>query len=53
MNDFIETQTGIFIQKKDIQRVEHAADDKTLWICTTNHGRYFVKKTKLPMKVTK
>ena len=53
MNDFIETRNGIFIQKKDIIRVETSADDSKLWIVSTNHGRYFVSKSKLPMKVTK
>ena len=56
MNDFIETRSGVYIQRSAITRLETAADDSKFWLASTNEGKYYISKAKLPMtqrKVTK
>ena len=53
MNDFIETRSGVYIQRSAITRLETAADDPKFWLASTDDGKYFILKSKLPMTAKK
>ena len=47
---FVETRSGAIIQRNHILRMVTDPDDSKYWCATTEHGRYSIKKSDLPLK---